>query len=913
MDPAPARERPWARPASEVLAQLGVDPARGLSASEAGRRAHEHGRNILHAPRHESAWRILVRQFAGMVVGLLAVAAVVSLLLGHWLQAGAIVVVVALNAGIGFVTEWRAVRSMEALRRLGRTTVQVRRDGGARMIPAEDLVPGDIVVIEAGDVISADLRLTEASKLAADESTLTGDSVPVGKAAAPVAAESALAERACMLWKGTSITRGSATAVCVATGMATELGRIAKLTMEATDASTPLEQRLDSLARRLVWLTLAIAVVTAVAGILSGRDAGTMIATGVALAVAAIPEGLPIVATLALARGLWRLAKQDALVNRLSAVETLGATSIILTDKTGTLTENRMTVVRMCVDGAEVAVEGRGLELVGRFVSEGAAATEHAGLRAALEVGALCSNAALDQSEGEVRPVGDPMEVALLVAARKAGHRRIDLDRAFPERREVAFDPSTRTMATYHAVDAGYRVAVKGAAETVVTACDGVLRADGTTAPLDDAARARWLDRAEHLAARALRLLALAQKVTDDLQSEPYRDLTLLGIVGMIDPPRAEVGDALRQCRAAGLRVVMVTGDQAGTARGVARTLGLIEADEPVVEGRQLATMDHAALLAVPVFARVDPEQKLWLIELHQQAGGVVAMTGDGVNDAPALRKADIGVAMGRRGTQVAREAADIVLQDDSFASIVRAIQQGRTIFTNIRRFTVYLLSCNLSEVLLVFVASVVGGPLPLLPLQILYLNLVTDVFPALALGLGEGSAQAMARPPRDPREPILTRGLWTTIGAYGVVIAASVFGALLVARHMLGLSDRGAITVSFLALALAQVWHVFDMRDRGSHPLRNDVMRNRWVWGAIALCLLLLVAAVHGPLLPAVLGTEDPGLAGWALALGASFVPTLLGQIWLSWGAGARPLARTADAGRVPRDGPVPRVEPPR
>ncbi|MEX0599080.1 MAG: HAD-IC family P-type ATPase, partial [Rhodothermales bacterium] len=532
----------------------------------------------------------------------------------------------------------------------------------------------------------------------------------------------------------TSVTRGSGVAVVTQTGMRTELGRITELVAEAVEERTPLEVRLDALGRKLIWVTLGIAALVSGAGILRGKDLFLMIETGIALAVASIPEGLPIVATIALARGVRIMARRNALINRLSSVETLGAAGVICTDKTGTLTENRMTVVRLAVAGKDVRLdeeEGFETEIAGDLTSA---------VRSALEVGALCNNATRAE-DGETS--GDPLEVALHAAAAGFGIKQGDLLTDCERVDEEAFDADVKMMATVHRCGDRYRYAVKGAPEAVLEAC-GYEQTDEAASPLDESRRAAWEEKNEALAAGGLRVLALAEKYSDSREDAPYEGLVMLGLVGMADPPRSDVRPSIERCKSAGIQVVMVTGDQPVTALGIGREVGLVdEGEDLVVRGNELPAMDSATdeqkarLLRVPIFARVTPAQKLDLIALHQGGGHVVAMTGDGVNDAPALQKADIGIAMGRRGTQVAREAADMVLQDDAFSTIVAAVEQGRIIFGNIRRFVLYLLSCNVSEVMVVAAATLVGGPLPLLPLQILFLNLVTDIFPALALGVG--------------------------------------------------------------------------------------------------------------------------------------------------------------------------------
>ncbi|MBI4183014.1 MAG: cation-transporting P-type ATPase [Proteobacteria bacterium] len=881
---------PHARPAAEVLAELSVDPARGLGRAEARRRRLRFGRNVLRPARRRSAWRILADQFKSVVVWLLAAAAALAFRFGSWAEGVAIAVVLAVNGLIGFATELKAVRSMESLRRMGLVLARVRRAGRTYDLPAQALVPGDIVLVEGGDIVPADLRLIAASRLECDESLLTGESVPVAKGIEAGPDDAPLAERRAMAFKGSAVTRGAGEGVVVATGMAAEIGRIAALAEEAESEGSPIERRLDRLSRQLVWATIALAALIAGLGIATGRDPLLMIQTGIALAVAAVPEGLPIVATIALARGMWRMARRNALIERLSAVETLGATSVIFTDKTGTLTRNRMAVTSLVLAGAEVEV--------GAWPAPGGGAPFAAGgrpldpdleplLRRAIEAAVLCTGASLGPGAGGAREegaIGDPMEVALLVAGAKAGIEKADLLARLPEVREEAFDPALRMMATIHRAGDGHLVAVKGAPEAVLAAATALATAAGE-APLDEAGRQSWLARNRALAARGLRVLALAERRDATADVAPFGGLVLLGLVAFLDPPREDAAAAIAACRAAGVRVVMVTGDQAPTARAVAEAVGLAEPGAPAIEAREvgppetMSAAERERLLAAAVFARVSPRQKLDLIALHQAEGAVVAMTGDGVNDAPALRKADIGVAMGRRGSQVAREAADMVLRDDAFATIVAAIEQGRVIFGNIRTFVLYLLSCNLSEILLVSLAAASGLPLPLLPLQILYLNLVTDVFPAFALGAGEGGPGIMSRPPRPPGEGVLEGRHWLAILGYGTLITAATLGAFLAALGPLAMDPRHALTVSFLTLALAQLWHAFNMHEAGSPWLANEVVRNPLVWAALGFCAALTVGAVHVPGMAALLALSDPGPAGWALIAGASLAPLAIGQ----------------------------------
>lgn len=640
-----------------------------------------------------------------------------------------------------------------------------------------------------------------------------------------------------------------------------------------------------------------------------------MLETAIALAVAAVPEGLPIVATLCLARGMWRMAERNALISKLSAVETLGATTTIMADKTGTLTENRMTVVRYLLPGGDVDVKAENGSREARFEKDGEllALSDLPELEWAVKVGVLCNGAEAaqrdddgesndengedgdreDKSRKEIKQgvvgakgAGDPMEIALLEAGRVGDLKRRELLEELPQEKEHSFDPDLKMMATVHRLDGKFVIAVKGAPEVVLERATRVLQG-GEESEIDGKARDRWLERIGEAARGGYRLLGLAKRVVPDAAAEPYENLTLVGFVSLVDPVRSDVPDAIAACQKAKVRVVMMTGDHADTAKEIARQAGFGGHELQVMEGKQLREVDPDTLqgelreriLATDVFARVSPETKMKLAALHQAAGHIVAMTGDGVNDAPALKKADIGIAMGRRGTEVAREASDMVLQDDAFPTIVAAMREGRVIMANIRKFVTYLLSCNLSEILVVGLAVLSGLPAPLLPLQILYLNLVTDVFPAFALGLGEGDESVMRRPPRDPSEPIVNSENWLRIAAIGVLITTATLGAFAVALYAWERSTSEAVTITFVTLALAQVWNVFNMRSPDSGLFANDVTRNRYVWGAIPLCITLTIVPVLVPGLSDIMGLESLDLAGWTLAVGASLMPLVTGQ----------------------------------
>ena len=825
-----------------------MNPDNGLSGDEIDRRMAEHGPNRLGEAKSRSTGQILIEQFKSMVIIVLVIAGAVAFSFQHWPEGFAIVAVLLVNAGIGFITEWKAIRSMEALRNLGGDTIRVRRRGEEKQIEAEGLVPGDIVVLESGDLAPADIRLIESNNLRVKEAALTGESESVLKQIEPVAADAPLAERTSMLYKGTTITDGSGEGVVIATGMQTELGHIAELTESAEKEATPLQKRLDRLGRRLAWITLAVAAGIAGIGLLVGQETAKMIETAIALGVAAIPEGLPIVATIALARGMYLMSRRNALINKLPAVETLGATRVIFTDKTGTLTENQMTVRRVGTPAGEFEINEENKEIKGE---KGA---DHPLLKRVLEAAILCSNASLLDADNDGQPhgeQGDPTETALLRAGFLLNMTRNDLLDHKPEIREVPFDSERMMMATFHECERGIEVNVKGAPSRVLEVCSRVAEGQATKdGPLGEEKRRKWKGYAEALAGQGLRVLAVADKIVEDSEHKPYENLRLLGMVGLLDPPREEVRQSIEQCRQAGIRVVMVTGDQPATAAAIAEQTQVAaeNGDPAVIHGSELkdpaemSAEERQHVLQTGIFARVSPEQKLNLITLMQAEGETVAMTGDGVNDAPALKKADIGIAMGQRGTDAARQAADMVLRDDAFASIVAAVRQGRIIFGNIRKSVMFMLCTNVAEVIAVALASVAGGftdlPLPLLPLQILYLNVITDVFPALALGMGRGEPDVMKRPPRPRTESVLTPSHWAAIGGWSVLVAACVLGALVTAFYLLGLERQQAITVSFLTLAFGKLWFVFNLRSPGSRTVqqryREKPLHRRFNW---ALC----------------------------------------------------------------------------
>jgi Ca2+-transporting ATPase len=729
-----------------VARRLETDATRGLTGAEVARRLGQYGPNALAETRGRPALAIFVGQFKSLIVALLIAATAVALALGETIEAIAILIVLALNAAIGFLTEWKAEQALTALRKQTSAVAHVIRDGEAHQVPAADLVPGDVALLAAGARVPADGRVIEGARLQVEEAALTGESQPVSKTSDPLQDEHAvLADRVNMAFMGTTLTDGRGRMIVTATGMRTEVGRIGALIEEAADQDTPLEQKLAQLGRALVGIVLALCAVIVLAGWLRGINLLYMLEVGISLAIAAVPEGLPAVTTMTLALGMQRMARLRALVRRLPAVETLGSTTVICTDKTGTLTQNEMTVRALHLAARRVEVTGSGYAAGGDFRVQGhriePRGDDHLSL--ALRIGVLCSDATIDRTDGRAAVLGDPTEAALLVAAEKAGLARAGLDRDFPRIGEIPFSSETRRMVTVHRTPEGRTVAyVKGAPGVLLDASRSLFVPPGERL-LTGEDREHVLAVNRELAGRALRVLALAYRELPDGYDEDQltRDLVFVGLVGMIDPLRDQAEPAIARCRQAGIRTMMITGDQPGTAAEIGRQLGLDRdaRGRPLqtVHGRDLAGLDDAGWRRVAgdaaVFARVSPEHKLRIVQTLQSQGEIVAMTGDGVNDAPALKKADIGVAMGIKGTEVAKETADLIITDDNFATIVVAVEQGRIIYANILRFIHYLFSCNIAEIATVFSAIMIGWPLPLVPLQVLWLNVVTDVFPAMA------------------------------------------------------------------------------------------------------------------------------------------------------------------------------------
>jgi Ca2+-transporting ATPase len=878
-------------PTAEVVGQLETDLAGGLTRAEAASRLARYGPNAIREGEKRSAWRMLLDQFTDFMIIVLLVAAVISGFIGEVIDTIAILVIVLMNGTIGFIQEYRAERAMAALKKLAAATARVLRDGAVIEVPAAELVPGDVVVLEAGNVVPADLRLFESVVLKAEEAALTGESVPVEKRTEALeAADLTVGDRRNMAYKGTTIVYGRGRGIVVGTGMQTELGKIATLLALEGEVKTPLQKRLAEFGRKLAIAALAICGVVFVFGVARGEPIALMFLTAVSLAVAAIPEALPAVVTISLALGAYKMVKQNALIRRLPAVEALGSVTYICSDKTGTLTENRMSV-------EEFWIEGRHLKHPAAKDLQGDAA------RRMLAALALNNDASAPEGGAES---GDPTEIALLVAARRAGYEKAALEAEAPRVAELPFDSERKLMTTLHREGRGIAAYTKGAPEKIVERCTRAL-AGGRAGPL---AADEILAMAERMAAAGLRVIGVAYRhwdgVPGELVSEHLeKDLVFLGLVGMIDPPRPEVAEAVHLCKTAGITPVMVTGDHPATARAIAARLGILAEDGKVLTGQAMSRLAAGEferdVKDVRVYARVDPAQKIMIVAGLQAKGEFVAMTGDGVNDAPAIKRAEIGVAMGKIGTDVSREASAMVLLDDNFATIVTAVREGRRIYDNIRKFIRYVMAGNIGEIVAILMAPFLGMPIPLLPIQILWVNLVTDGLPGLALALEPEERAIMRRPPRPPDESVFARGmgyqvLWTGILIGGITLTVQWWA--------MAIGSPNWQTMAFTSLTMCQMFIVLAIRSErdGLHTI--GVFSNKHLAGAVLLTFLLQLAVIYIPALNPIFKTAPLSAQELAIAIALPALVLVMVEVekvairrgWL-YGerAGARALAHAA------------------
>ena len=878
----------WHLATEEVAQRLGTDARAGLSSAAAAEKLEAVGPNELREKKGRGPLAIFLDQFKSLMIGVLIAAALISGFLKEWVDAAAILAIVILNAILGLVQEYRAEKSLAALKHLSAPTAKATRDGSARIVPARELVPGDLVEVEAGDHIPADSRVAwHTANFAVQEASLTGESMPVSKTDIELEEKDIpLAERANILYLGTSVVAGKARAIVVETGMQTELGRIAGLIQGIKKETTPLQRKLEQFSKILVYLCFFLVAVVFGLEILRGGKVLDMFLTSVSLAVAAIPEGLPAVVTIALALGVQRMVKRHVLIRKLPSVETLGCATVICSDKTGTLTKNEMTVRAVWTSRDTFEVTGTGYEPAGEFRTSGGRVDPSAypDLLKALTVGVLCNNAQLSVADGRTSVFGDPTEIAILSAAAKAGVWKCEED-AFEMVEEIPFDSERKKMSIVRRADQDLTVFTKGAPDLLLKDCTYILE-NGAERPLTDADRDRIMAANDGYSDQALRVLAVAHR---NLDQEPHsyaaeaieRDLTFAGLVAMIDPPRPEVREAMAKCRTSGIRTVMITGDHKNTAVAIARELGFYGRDSRALTGEDVDRLSDEELDAsvedVAVYARVSPEHKLRAVRAWKRRGAVAAMTGDGVNDAPAVKEADIGVAMGITGTDVTKEVSDMVITDDNFASIVAAVEEGRGIYDNIRKFIHFLLSCNLGEILVMFVAALVGFPVPLLPIQILWVNLVTDGLPALALGVDPVDPNIMARPPRKTDEPVITGARGWLIGLQGGMVAACSLGAFLFVFLYEKEGIEMARTVALATLACSQLFHAFNCRSMQDSIFKLKFSTNPQLVGAVALSFLLQMAVIYVPFLQPIFKTKSLSLVD----LGAIMVFSTL-PLWI-------------------------------
>jgi len=917
-----------------VLNRLKTTAEYGLTTEEAERRLEQYGPNQLTEAPPITFWQMLWAQFNNFVVIMLVVASVISAFLGDYIEAAAIMAIVVLNTALGVIQERRAEQALAALKKLAAPEAHVLRDGSRKTIPATQLVPGDVVFLEAGNFIPADLRLIEAVNLRVEEAALTGESVPVQKdAAARLEDDIPLGDRKNTVFMGTVVNYGRGKGIVVNTGMQTQIGLIAEMLQSVESEPTPLQRRLDQLGKTLGWAALAICAVVFLVGLLRGNNPLDMFMIAVGLAIAAVPEGLPAVVTISLALGMREMIKRHALIRRLSSVETLGSATTICSDKTGTLTQNEMTATRLWVDGVLLNITGGGYSPHGEFQRDGETVniTDYPGAATTLWAAVLNNDAELEISgsrddKATFRMIGDPTEGALIVAGAKAGANAKDLNQAFPRVQEVPFDSARKRMITIHAIrdpkpedlspfkddsqSGRYVIIVKGAPDVVLNLCTHYQTVDNRILPLDEEQRNRVLDANDAMTQDALRVLGMAYRVVPELPQEINadsleEDLVFTGLVGMIDPARPEVPPALAVASKAGIRTIMITGDYPKTARAIAEEIGLLRKGHKVLTGPDLNEIDDDQLRqevkVTDVFARVSPEHKMRIVDALRAEGEVVAMTGDGVNDAPAIKRANIGVAMGITGTDVAKESADMVLTDDNYASIVSAVEQGRIIYSNIRKFVFFLLSSNVAEITIIFLATLAGLPTPLTVIQLLWLNLLTDGAPALALAMEKGDPDIMDQPPRPASEPIINGPMRTgillqTIAQTGATLSAFVLGLLwhlesalpaganplvyLLQYDWRGVDVQTAETMAFVTLSLCELFRAYTVRSERNSVFQIGVFSNKYMQYAVGISLVLRLAVVNIPFLQPIFNTHFLSGTEWLIVVGLATIPAIVEEI---------------------------------
>lgn len=913
--------------AKDIAELLETQPVEGLSSSEAQERLQKTGPNELKEAPRAGFLQMVLDQFNNFIVIILILASIVSAFLGDYVEAVAILTIVVLNAILGVVQEQRAEEALAALRRLAAPEADVIRDGHRITIPARELVPGDMVILESGNYVPADMRLLETANLRIEEASLTGESEAVEKDANIILRQDVpLGDRRNTAFSGTLVAYGRGRGITVSTGMNTQIGMIAAMLQSVKEEETPLQRKLDQLGRTLGLAVLAISGLVFIAGWIQNFEPSEMFLVAVSLAVAAVPEGLPAVVTITLAIGMREMINRHALIRKLASVETLGSTTVICSDKTGTLTQNQMTVTQLWVDGVAFNVSAKSGSTKAIYKVDGNEVdlSDYPASTTALWVAALVNDAELEVEDGvapgsdiRMRAVGDPTEAALVIAAAMAGALRPELEQAYPRIHEIPFDSSRKRMTTVHKIrqprpeDASpfydeslkeWEVAgTKGAPDVILDLCSHYQCMDDTRKPLSPEMRERIIKSNDEMSQQALRVLAVAYRVEekefDDEEPELVeRQLIFVGLIGMIDPARPEVKSAIETARSAGIRTIMITGDYSNTARAIAEEIGLMEPGHQVLTGNDLEKMSDAQLRdrvgTTDVYARVSPQHKVRIVDALKSNDHVVAMTGDGVNDAPALKRADIGVAMGITGTDVAKETADMVLTDDNYASIVAAVEQGRVIYSNIRKFVYYLLSCNVAEIVVIFTAIMAGLPSPLTAIQILWLNLVTDGAPALALGAEKGDPDIMLQKPRPPKEPIINRLMQTGILIQTIAIAGVTLSAYLIGRSLYPGDQAISATMAFTTLSFSELVRAFTSRSERYPILRLGLLGNKWMLYAVVSSLVLLLLVIYVPFLQPIFDTAPLAWEQWRIILPLLFVPAIVAEIYkslMSRGPGAR------------------------
>ena len=886
----------WYKKSIETVAsELSVELEKGLSDEEVKSRLAQYGHNELKEKEKEPLIKKIINQLKDFLVLILIGASIVSAAVGEGTDAIVIIAIVIINAVLGVVQEGKAEKALEALKKMSSPHAKVIRNGHITIIEAKDLVPGDIIAIEAGDIMPADIRLIDSANLKIEEASLTGESVPTEKDANMLFEEDiSIGDRQNMAFMSTVVTYGRGKGIVTGTGIKTEIGKIAEAIQEIKDESTPLQQKLDQLGKWLGGACLIICLIVFGIGVFRGQDILEMFMVAVSLAVAAIPEGLPAVVTIVLALGMKRMVDRNAIVRRLLAVETLGCVTVICSDKTGTLTQNEMTVVRVYTKEKNYQVSGNGYDPKGDFSVNHVdiEASEDEGLRLLLSSGLLCNDSTLEQKEDNMSwgIVGDPTEGALVVAAAKAGIEKTDYNNKYPRIAEIPFDSDRKMMTTFHKEFLPGKIIsfTKGAPDIIINRCSKILR-NGNPEDFNQELR----DKINHInstyAKQALRVLAFAYKDYDNLPEKIdsgtiERDLVFIGLMGMIDPARVEAKDAIRICKEAGIKPVMITGDYKDTAVAIALDLGLMEDEKAVLTGSELDNISDDELRNtvenISVYARVSPEHKVRIVEALRQNGHIAAMTGDGVNDAMALKKSDIGVSMGITGTDVAKGTADIVLMDDNFATIVSAVEEGRIIYSNIRKFVFFLLSCNVGEILIVFLSILFQLPVPLLPIQLLWLNLVTDSFPALALGTEKGDPDIMKLQPRNAKEPILNNVMLTGIIVQSIALTISVLLAYIWALRVYNGDLLISRTVAFTTLILAELIRAHSSRSERFSVVKLGIFSNKTLLWASLLSFLLLIIVIYLPFLQDIFKTYPLAINDWTVILILCLIPLIAGEI---------------------------------